>query len=145
MGFYGVVPEIVDFSDMMEIFGPFTIGLHCPVWVRIILFRQLLIKATTSGLDHGELSQASKHIVVGEEDRPCILDFETASNGRRVSNVTSVCHFLFMSGRISELVSSKTEAIGREDLLATLKEYKKNRTRGNFEVILRVCLLRGVD
>ena len=98
-----------------------------------------------AGLDHGELSQASKHIVVGEKDRPFILDFETASNGRRVSNVTSVCHFLFMSGRTSELVGSKTEEIGREDLLATLKEYKKNRTRGNFEAILGVCLLQEVD
>ena len=155
----GVGPRLLDFSEnllMME----FVDGLLIPRWIEALeegdnarlrverVLRDILDQCwrlDEAGLDHGELSQASKHIVIGEEDRPCILDFETASDGRRVSNVTSVCHFLFMSGRTSKLVGSKTEAIGREDLLATLKEYKKNRTRGNFEAILGVCLLQEVD
>ena len=48
-----------------------------------------------AGLDHGELSKAPKHLLVDKADKPFIVDFETASMERRVTNVTSVCQYLF--------------------------------------------------
>ena len=41
------------------------------------------------GLDHGELSDASKHILITTDCKVKILDFEKASINRKVSNVTS--------------------------------------------------------
>ena len=41
------------------------------------------------GLDHGELSNISKHVIVGK--KTTLIDFESSSTNRRVSNVTSAC------------------------------------------------------
>ena len=49
-----------------------------------------------AGLDHGELSRAPKHIIMDLKSNSRILDFETASTSRKVSNVTSICNFLFI-------------------------------------------------
>ncbi|MDR0778623.1 MAG: hypothetical protein LBE48_04215, partial [Methanomassiliicoccaceae archaeon] len=49
-----------------------------------------------AGIDHGELSMAPKHILTDSNGRPHIVDFETASDQRKVSNVTSVCQYLFL-------------------------------------------------
>ena len=59
------------------------------------------------GLDHGELSNAPKHIIVDVDDQPHLVDFETASINRRVSNVTSVCQYLFLRSQIAEKVKEK--------------------------------------
>src|SRR3990170_1007441 len=50
------------------------------------------------GLDHGELSKAPKHVMIDAARQPWILDFETASDTRKPSNVTAICQYLFMSG-----------------------------------------------
>ena len=49
-----------------------------------------------AGLDHGELSNAPRHIIVKVDNEPCLVDFETASTSRRVSNVTSLCQYIFL-------------------------------------------------
>lgn len=95
------------------------------------------------GLDHGELSQASKHILIEDDGKARILDFETASLTRRVSNVTSICHFLFMGGKTAELVTATLGEMSKEDLIDALRKYKKNLNRRNFEVILKTCLTKG--
>jgi putative serine/threonine protein kinase len=93
------------------------------------------------GLDHGELSWASKHILVDNDDRVYILDFETASAHRKVSNVTSVCHFLFMRGKTADFVRERIGQIDRDALVETLQSYKEKRTWENFETVLKACLL----
>jgi putative serine/threonine protein kinase len=92
------------------------------------------------GVDHGELSNAPKHIVVRGDGGVCILDFESASVQRRVSNVTSVCHYLFMKGSIAETVRKKVVDVNSDSLLNALKAYKENRAKNNFERILKLCL-----
>jgi len=92
------------------------------------------------GLDHGELSQAAKHILIEKDGKACFLDFETASVTRKVSNVTSICHFLFMGGKTADLVTATLGEMSKEDLIAALRRYKKNGNRQNFEAILRICL-----
>ncbi|MCS7114734.1 MAG: serine/threonine protein kinase [Nitrososphaerota archaeon] len=91
------------------------------------------------GLDHGELSRAPKHVIVDGEDKPFILDFETASLNRKTSNVTSLAQFLFISGTVAEKI---TKILGEKDkkaLLEALRAYKRNLNRQNFEKILKVC------
>jgi putative serine/threonine protein kinase len=89
-------------------------------------------------VDHGELSQASKHIIVANDSRAVIVDFETASTNRRPSNVTSVCQFLFMSG-ISEKVAERIGEKDRNTIVEALRYYKKCRKRENFERVLNAC------
>jgi len=97
-----------------------------------------------TGLDHGELSRAPKHVIIDVNDNPYLIDFETASLHRRVSNVTSICHFLFIRSQVAKTITKKLGEISQEELIKTLKTYKQRRTRENFEKILGVCGLYDV-
>lgn len=97
-----------------------------------------------AGLDHGQLSRAPKHIIMGEKDSSYIVDFETASISRRVSNVTSICQYLFIGSQVAKKIKRKLGEIDRTQLIDTLRNYKKQRTRENFEKILDVCGLHKV-
>ena len=94
-----------------------------------------------AGLDHGELSKAPKHILVDKQRKPWIVDFETASVNRKVSNVTSVCQFLFTSGgAVARAVAEVLGAVNREEIISALRLYKKERTRENFSRVVQACL-----
>jgi putative serine/threonine protein kinase len=95
----------------------------------------------SAGLDHGELSKAPKHIIVDKHRKPWIVDFESASLDRKTANVTSICQFLFTSG--SGVAKAVAEALGerkREQIISALRTYKKDKTRGNFDRVVQVCL-----
>jgi len=96
------------------------------------------------GLDHGELSRAPKHIIVDAKDKPCIVDFETASTRRRVSNATSICHYLFMGSQTAKTIEKILGKIDKEGLIRALRTYKPRHTREEFEKVLGVCDLYGV-
>ena len=96
------------------------------------------------GLDHGELSTAPKHVLVDMNDKPCIVDFETASSERRVSNVTSICQYVFMESAVARMVGGKLGEVDRAQLIETLRSYKKARSREDFEDLLEVCELSEV-
>jgi len=93
------------------------------------------------GLDHGELSKASKHIIIDKEDKPHIVDFETASINRKVSNTTSMCQYLFIGSEVAKVMKRRLGYIDKDVLIESLKNYKKRRTRRNFESILKTCKL----
>lgn len=94
-----------------------------------------------AGLDHGELSKAPKHLLLDKDNKPFIVDFETASVVRKVINVTSVCQFLFMgNSRAAKMLGEVFGEKNREELIAALKNFKKNRNRRNFEGLLEICL-----
>jgi putative serine/threonine protein kinase len=95
------------------------------------------------GLDHGELSKAPKHIIIDEEDKPHIVDFETASINRRVSNVTSICQYLFVGSEVAKLIKRRLGYISKDALIESLKTYKTQRSRQNFENILKTCELHN--
>jgi len=97
------------------------------------------------GVDHGELSNASKHIIVQPSSDVCILDFESASTQRKVSNVTSICHYLFLKGLVSEIIRKKIVSITPVSLLPALRDYKRNRTASNFKLILETCFLEDIS
>ncbi len=94
-----------------------------------------------SGLDHGELSKAPKHLLVEKADKPFIVDFETASLERKVINVTSVCQFLFMgNSRVAKKLEEAFSKKNRVELIAVLKNFKKNANRKNFEGLVEMFL-----
>jgi len=55
------------------------------------------------GLDHGELSSISKHVIVGST-KSTLIDFESSSINRRVSNVTSITQAIFIGSGIAKKV-----------------------------------------
>jgi putative serine/threonine protein kinase len=91
-----------------------------------------------AGLDHGELSRAPKHVIVTAEDKAFIVDFESASVGQRPSNVTSICQFLFIS-EFSRKVAEKLGHRDRKTMIDSLRRYKKNVNRENFDNVLESC------
>lgn len=93
------------------------------------------------GLDHGELSHAPRHIIIDREDRPFIVDFETASVNRTPANVTSMCQFLFISG-IAGKVAEKIGEKDKEAIIEALRFYKKCRNRESFETVFTACGLQ---
>ena len=95
-----------------------------------------------AGLDHGELSRAPKHVIIGAYDCPHLVDFETASVNRRVSNVTSICQYFFIGSQAAKMIKRKLGGVDKEGLINALRNYKQDRTRKSFEKILRVC---GLD
>ena len=93
------------------------------------------------GLDHGELSNAPKHLLVDKAGRVFIVDFETSSVERRVANVTAVCQYLFAgNSSASKILAEIFGERNRLELIDALKAYKKNKTRKNFEDLLKFCL-----
>jgi putative serine/threonine protein kinase len=91
-----------------------------------------------AGLDHGELSHAPKHIIIDARMNPIIVDFETASENRRSSNVTSMCQFLFMSKTMVR-IARKIGVADKEAIIAALRGYKKEMNRENFDRVLESC------
>jgi putative serine/threonine protein kinase len=92
-----------------------------------------------AGLDHGEISKAIKHLLVGKGDKAFIVDFETASLMRKVANVNAVGQYLFVGNNttarmLAEIFGEKS----REKIIDVLKIYKKDMSRENFEKILSV-------
>jgi len=144
-----VGPKLLAISEnflLMELIE----GTHFPEWieslgeregqsrVRLVLEDVLeqCHRLDEAGLDHGELSNAPKHILVNADDRPYLMDFETASINRRVSNVTSVCQYLFLGSQIAEKVKEKLGKVDEKQLIQKLRRYKRERTRENFEKLL---------
>ena len=53
------------------------------------------------GFDHGELSNISKHVIVGKT-KVTIIDFESSSTKRRPSNITSITQAFFIGSGIAK-------------------------------------------
>ncbi len=145
----GIGPRFIDASEdflLME----FVEGLLLPGWVMNIkgrgakkrirrVLREILeqcLKLDQIDLDHGELSNASKHIIVDSQDKPHMIDFETASTARQTSNVTSVCQYLFLASDLAKTLRRKLGEINEGVLIVALREYKRKRTDQSFTEIL---------
>ncbi len=77
------------------------------------------------GLDHGQLSNLRKHVVVSE-GRAWVIDFESAGMGRKPRNVTSAAQYLLVGGKISPLVRRMLGVRGTETILQLLRQYKED-------------------
>jgi putative serine/threonine protein kinase len=127
-------------------------GDHLPVWLRSqkekpavqAVLREVLEQCwrlDVLGLDHGELSNAPKHILVDCSKKPWLVDFETASDSRKPSNVTAVCNFLFSGrGKVAQLICDVVGERNKNEIVAALKVYRQQGCRENFEKIVDSCL-----
>ena len=146
-----VGPKLLEFSEnflLMELIE----GTHFPQWIEHLeagetqsKISRVLVKILdqcyrldAAGLDHGELSNASKHIIVDLNGVPHLIDFETASINRRVSNVTSVCQYLFLGSQIADKVKEKMGKINENELVNALRNYKRERIRENLKKIIEI-------
>lgn len=126
-------------------------GKHFPEWIDSLEEKDyFLVKTIVKnvleqcyrldeiGLDHGELSRAQKHIIVDEKNVPHLIDFETASINRRVSNVTSVCQYFFLGSQIKKKVIDIVKKFDKKELIDMLRVYKKKQKKENFKKILEI-------
>ena len=88
------------------------------------------------GLDHGELSNISKHVIISKS-KSTIIDFESSSTNRKVSNVTSATQGIFIGSGISKSIKKIYQIPPKEKMVEVLREYKHNPTRQNFDEILK--------
>ena len=86
------------------------------------------------GLDHGELSRMPKHVIVGK--KITIIDFESSSVERRVSNVTSATQAFFIGSGISKTVKHIWKVPNKAKIISILRRYKQNQSRESFESLL---------
>lgn len=88
-------------------------------------------------LDHGQLNRLDCHIIISKDDNPTILDFETSSTQRRVSNLTSASQSIFLNGPIySRLLNSIN--CDRNQIMKKIKAYKSDMNRERFDTILSI-------
>jgi len=94
-----------------------------------------------TGLDHGELSKAPKHVIVDKQLKPWIVDYETSSDARKPANVTAICHFLFTSaGEVARTVAAALGERNKDKIVKALQKYKERKTRESFDEVSQVCL-----
>jgi len=153
----GVGPRLIDTSEnflLME----FVEGILLPKWIETLkgkgtrkrirrVLRHILEqcrKLDQTGLDHGELSHAPKHIIIDATDKANIVDFETASVMRRTSNITSICQYLFLGSQLAKKLLKRLGEIDKEALFTALRNYKHESTNQNFIKILQACKLNVI-
>ena len=86
------------------------------------------------GLDHGELSRISGHVLISGSSAT-IVDFESASTSRKVSNVTCAAQALFLYGKVARKI---TTALGKPDpdkVLAALRRYKREPSKNSLHAL----------
>jgi putative serine/threonine protein kinase len=88
------------------------------------------------GLDHGQLSDLRKHVIMAG-DTPYIIDFESASQDRAPKNVTAAAQYLLIGGRCAPFVKRLLGIKGQAEVLEALKRYKKDRSDQNYVLLLR--------
>ena len=92
------------------------------------------------GFDHGELSNISKHVIVGKT-KVSLIDFESSSTERRPSNVTSIAQAFFIGSGISKKTQKIFKSSSKEKIIQALKSYKQEKSEENFENLLKILKL----
>ncbi|MHB8567386.1 MAG: hypothetical protein ACYC9U_09850 [Nitrososphaerales archaeon] len=92
------------------------------------------------GLDHGELSNPSKHILIRNgSQKAVIIDYESASTARKPSNLTAVAAFLFLGSQQSEklrkILAPAGKQLSRKKLISLFGEYKRDCGEASLEKI----------
>ena len=89
-------------------------------------------------LDHGQLNKLYNHIIISPGNLRCtIIDFESGSTSRRVSNLTSAFQGLLFKGIISRQINKFINYESKKDeFMEQLKEYKQNISKENFDSLM---------
>ena len=97
-------------------------------------------KLDNLGLDHGELSNVSKHVIVGKI-KSTLIDFESSSTKRIPSNVTSITQAFFIGSGIAKKAQKIYKNPSKDKIIEALQWYKKEKTSENFEKLLKILKL----
>jgi putative serine/threonine protein kinase len=92
-------------------------------------------------VDHGELSNAPRNVLVDGADIPMIVDFESASDRRRPSNVTSIAQYLLIGGGPAKRLRGIMKWQRRKSLIHALRDYKRTCTTASYEKIKTIAKL----
>ena len=92
------------------------------------------------GIDHGELSVISKHVVVGR--KAAVVDFESASTGRRASNITSAAQSVYIGSGIAKRVARIYRVPPRQEIIGALRRYKRDPSLENYNALRAVLRLQ---
>ena len=90
--------------------------------------------------DHGELSNISKHVIIGKS-KISLIDFESSSTKRRPSNVTSITQAIFIGSGIAKKVQRIYKNPTKERIIQALKNYKQEKNFESFEELLKILKL----
>lgn len=93
-----------------------------------------------ANLDHGELSSISKHFII-KFPKVTMIDFESSSLDRRVSNVTSASQAFFIGSGISKKISKIFKMPTKKIMIKSLRAYKNDPTKKQFEDLLKTLKL----
>ncbi len=88
------------------------------------------------GLDHGQLSNLKKHVIM-EGESPCIIDFESASRNRTLKNVTTAAQYLFLGSSVSPRIKRILSIRDTDATLEALRRYKDEMTDETYVRLLR--------
>lgn len=91
------------------------------------------------GLDHGQLSDMREHVIVS--DKITIIDFESASTNRKVSNVTAAAQYLFIGGPMKDKIRELLKINSTDAIIQLLRAYKKDASKENFERLKQILNL----
>lgn len=92
------------------------------------------------GVDHGQLSNLRKHVVVAD-GKAWIIDFESASTSRRPKNVTTAAQYLLIGGKISPLMRSTLGLRDTRPILELLSAYKHDSSDYTYSKIIETLRL----
>jgi putative serine/threonine protein kinase len=141
---FGVGPRLLGFTENV-LAMEFIDGVFMPKWLkgmpRVESVRSAVgglleqcFRLDTGGIDHGELSDAKKHIIINSKDQAYIIDFETASTSRKCRNLVSIISYLFFKDSIGALLTPYF-AWDKESLKSIIKKYKMNPSKSLYNEI----------
>lgn len=86
------------------------------------------------GINKDEMHHPVKHILVRGK-KVTMIDFERCRHTADTKNVTQFCQFLASN---SDLLKSRGFSLNRSEVIFHAQEYKRNRTKKNFNNILKL-------
>jgi len=89
-------------------------------------------------LDHGQLSHLKCHLIVSPQKEPTIIDFESASVGRKPNNVTAAANTFLAIKSLDLRMNYIVHKYQTEEIIRSLREYKRNMTRESFNKIIEL-------
>jgi putative serine/threonine protein kinase len=137
-----------DFVVMEELAGATLVDwLDASGGIPDLVFKEVLVDICAqarlldvAGIDHKELTDPRRHVIVQRDGRARILDFETAAIGEKRRNVNDLIQYLTLSGQYGPVVLSRLGA-SRDSVLSALKEYRRSPGDGPYRLILRTMKL----
>lgn len=140
----GIAPKLLGYSKdfiVMEYIEGISIGEFlesCSKLELLQALRSLILACYTLDrmkIDHGDLVNASDHVIVESNKRARIIDFESASLYRRPQNLTSILSYLFLSKRPFTSKLYSLLSLNEAEILRIAKEYKKNPEKAIEELL----------